>query len=278
LCVKAETLADSTDWDAAAAELRRLQVEWKSIGPVKKSRSEAIWQRFHGACDRFFTRFARRHDFARAEKAAACEAICAELESLASSPDAIEPAAVPLADLFARVRSLRSQWHQQLAARGAVREQAISLDARFQAGFTQVLARWPSVFSGTDLDPDSNRKRMEALVRRVEDLVNSLVAGGVDSGLSPTTRLAAMLKEALAANTIGGKVEEESRLRAAAEEVRQAQSSWSRIGPVPDDVRRELSDRFARACRVITEKAGQAVKTGAPGTAGAPPKAGGLRR
>jgi len=66
--------------------------------------------------------------------------------------------------------------------------------------------------------------------------------------------------------------------RAAAEEVRQAQSSWSRIGPVPDDVRRELSDRFARACRVITEKAGQAVKTGAPGTAGAPPKAGGLRR
>ena len=51
-----------------------------------------------------------------------------------------------------------------------------------------------------------------------------------------------MLKEALAANTIGGKVDEESRLRAAAEEVRQAQASWARIGPVPDDVRRALTD------------------------------------
>ena len=43
-----------------------------------------------------------------------------------------------------------------------------------------------------------------------------------------------MLKEALAANTIGGKVDEDSRMRAAAEEVRQAQASWSRIGPVPE--------------------------------------------
>ena len=27
--------------------------EWRTIGPVKKSRSEAIWQRFRGACDAF---------------------------------------------------------------------------------------------------------------------------------------------------------------------------------------------------------------------------------
>ena len=83
-----------------------------------------------------------------------------------------------------------------------------------------------------------------------------------DAALSPTTRLAAMLKEALAANTIGGKVDEDSRMRAAAEEVRQAQASWSRIGPVPDDVRRALTDRFARACRRITEKAAAAGAAG----------------
>ena len=45
-------------------------------------------------------------------------------------------------------------------------------------------------------------------------------------------RLAAMLKEALAANTIGGKVDDDSRWRAAAEDVRQAQAAWSRLGPV----------------------------------------------
>jgi hypothetical protein len=63
-----------------------------------------------------------------------------------------------------------------------------------------------------------------------------------------------MLKEALAANTIGGKVDEDSRWRAAAEDVRAAQASWSRLGPVPDDVRRALGDRFQRACRVITDR------------------------
>ena len=76
---------------------------------------------------------------------------------------------------------------------------------------------------------------------------------GADAALSPTTRLAAMLKEALAANTIGGKVDDDSRCRAAAEEVRQAQASWSRIGPVPDDAKRALADRFQRAIRRISD-------------------------
>ena len=138
----------------------------------------------------------------------------------------------------------------------------MALDERFQAAFNGVLARWPAVFGGTELDPDANRTRMEALVRRVEDLATSLAGGpgaaGRDTALSPTTRLAAMLKEALAANTIGGKVDEASRWRAAQEDVRQAQASWARIGPVAEETRRALADRFARACRRITEGAGRA--------------------
>jgi hypothetical protein len=55
LCVRAEALAESTDWDPAANEIKALQNEWKTIGPVKKSRSDAIWQRFRAACDRFFS-------------------------------------------------------------------------------------------------------------------------------------------------------------------------------------------------------------------------------
>ena len=85
LCVRAETLADSTDWDAAAAEIKRLQAEWKTIGPVKKSRSEMIWQRFRTACDRFFARYAQRHEIARGERVAAREAICAEVEAAADT-------------------------------------------------------------------------------------------------------------------------------------------------------------------------------------------------
>jgi hypothetical protein len=254
LCVRAEALAESSDWDQAATEIKKLQAEWRTIGPVKKSKSEAVWNRFRGACDRFFARHAARHDTARAERVAARAAICTTLEELTQGDD------LP-ADLAATVRSLRGRWQQEIAARGVDPDQARALDRRFETAFAAVIARWPAAFAGSDLDPDANRKRMETLVRKMEELAASLAGPGpVDQSLSPTNRLAAMLKDALAANTIGGKADNDARLRAAAEEVRQAQSSWSRIGSVPEDVRRQLSDRFQRAVKTINERAQTAAR------------------
>jgi uncharacterized protein DUF349 len=255
LIAKAEALQESTDWEAAAAEIKRLQAEWKSIGPVKKSRSEALWQRFRAACDHFFDRYTHRHDIARGERVAAREAIVAEFEALVPDDDG---APAP-EDLVACVRSLRGRWSSELAARGVDRERAAALDQRFAAAFARVLSRWPQAFAGTDLDPDANRKRMEALVVKMEELAKSLAGPAVDAAtdasLSPTTRLAAMLKEALAANTIGGKVDTDHRFRAAADDVRQAQAGWSRIGPVPEETRRALADRFQRAIRRVSDAA-----------------------
>ena len=54
LCEKAEALKDSTDWKVTADELTKLQKEWKTIGPVAKKHSDAIWKRFITACDYFF--------------------------------------------------------------------------------------------------------------------------------------------------------------------------------------------------------------------------------
>jgi hypothetical protein len=255
LCVQAEALAQSTDWETAAADVRRLQAEWKTVGPVKKSRSEAIWQRFRSACDQFFVRYSQRHETARAERIAARVAICALLEGLVPGADA--PSTEPPADVMLTVRDLRKRWQQEIAARGVDLETARTLDKRFDAANAAVVAAWPSVFGGSDLDPEANRKRLEAIVRRMEDLARSIsgpAADTADTALSPSTRLAAMLKEALAANTIGGKVDEDSRVRAALDEVRQAQASWSRVGPVPEPVRRALADRFQRACRRIQER------------------------
>jgi hypothetical protein len=278
LCVAVEALSTSTDWERAAADIRRLQTEWKAIGPVKKSRSEAIWQRFRAGCDAFFVRYAQRHDVARAERVAAREAICAELEALAPSPvannaaSATQAAPSPVVDepasatqapdtetaaapdgLAATVRGLRGRWQQELAARGVEREQAIVLDRRFAEAFARVIARWPAAFAGTEMDPDANRRQLENLVKRMEELAASLKSSSTDAALSPTTKLAAMLKEALAANTIGGKVDVESRRRAAQEDIRQAQASWSRVGPVSEEAKRPLADRFQRAIKRISE-------------------------
>ena len=54
LCEKAEALNDSTDWKVTADELTKLQKEWKTIGPVAKKYSDAVWKRFISACDYFF--------------------------------------------------------------------------------------------------------------------------------------------------------------------------------------------------------------------------------
>src|SRR4051812_2764916 len=83
LCLKAEAVKDSAEWDTAATEMKRLQAEWKTIGPVKKTRSEALWQRFRGAADHFFARYAQRHDIALGERVAARGAIAAGPEALA---------------------------------------------------------------------------------------------------------------------------------------------------------------------------------------------------
>ena len=85
---------------------------------------------------------------------------------------------------------------------------------------------------------------MEKLIAKVEGLTTDSAAAPANSSQA----LATMLREALASNTIGGRAGEESKWKAMAEDVRQAQSSWSRLGPVPGDAGRELGDRFHKAC------------------------------
>ncbi len=54
LCEKAEALKDSTEWKKTTEALIALQKEWKTVGPVVKKHSDAVWKRFIAACDAFF--------------------------------------------------------------------------------------------------------------------------------------------------------------------------------------------------------------------------------
>lgn len=55
LCVEVEALVDSKEWKKATERIKKLQEEWKKIGPVPKRHSDKIWKRFRSACDTFFT-------------------------------------------------------------------------------------------------------------------------------------------------------------------------------------------------------------------------------
>ena len=257
LCARAEQLATSMEWEKSAAEIRRLQADWKTIGPVRRTKSEALWQRFRGACDTFFDRYKRRDQIELEAKQADREALVAELESLvpAARSDAsdvqapevagdIAPAA-PLAlentALLERVRSLRNRWNQSTPV---VRHGADPLSGRFMAALERLLTAYPEAFHGTELDVEANRQKMIKLCERVEGFLTDVAATPANSSQA----LAMMLREALAANTIGGRAGEETKWRAMAEDVRTAQASWNRLGPVPGEGGRQLTDRFHRAC------------------------------
>lgn len=54
LCVEAEALLETKEWKKSTEYVRKLQEEWKNIGPAPKRYSDKIWKRFRTACDTFF--------------------------------------------------------------------------------------------------------------------------------------------------------------------------------------------------------------------------------
>ena len=106
-CEKAEALKESTDWKETAEILTKLQKEWKTIGPVAKKHSDAVWKRFIGACDYFFERKNKATSSQRSE----------EVENLAKKEDAIKRMAALKAagtadDATAeQVRALMKEWN-----------------------------------------------------------------------------------------------------------------------------------------------------------------------
>lgn len=88
LCEKAESLQDSEDFAAAAEELKQLQAEWKTIGPVPTKQKDSIWERFRKAMDSFFERKRGHSDSVNNEYNAnlkAKEQICDKLAALGKS-------------------------------------------------------------------------------------------------------------------------------------------------------------------------------------------------
>ena len=235
LIARAEELSTSTDWERAASEIRKLQADWKNSGPVRRNKSEVVWQRFRTACDTFFDRYKRRDQIELEAKQADREGIVSEMEALGN-----DPSAAGETPLLEKVRGLRTKWNQSTPV---VRHGADPLSARFMEALEKLVTSSPDAFKGTELDIESNRQRMEKLVVKVEGF-----AKDAGTPAAATQDLASMLREALASNTIGGRAGEESKWKAMAEEVRGAQSSWSRLGPVPGEAGRDLSERFHKAC------------------------------
>ena len=246
LCAKAETAAGESDLGAARETLRQLQAEWKTVGPTRRTRSEALWLRFRTACDRVYTRAQEASDAEFADKITARTCVCERLEALVSQtsqrPETGETE--PPNDVAGTVAAARAEWRQLPPV---PRPQERGLTARFQTALTSVVERYPAAFSGSDLDPERNRVALERLCGRVEALLEDST-GLSAADASPAEILAARLRDALASNTMGAREDPVAKRRADSDEVKRAQTERRALGAVPGEIGRQLSDRFRVAC------------------------------
>lgn len=107
LCEKAEALKDSTNWKETADILTKLQKEWKTIGPVAKKHSDAVWKRFIGACDYFFEQKNKATSSQRTEEVenqAKKEEVIKRMAALEASGTSDEATAE-------QVRALMKEWN-----------------------------------------------------------------------------------------------------------------------------------------------------------------------
>src|SRR5690606_24068361 len=90
LAERAEELKDSTAWKKTAEAIKELQEQWKAAGPVPRDKADALWNRFHAACEAFFTArraFYEQLDAERPVNLAGKTALCERVEKLGELPD-----------------------------------------------------------------------------------------------------------------------------------------------------------------------------------------------
>lgn len=105
LAERAEALKESTEWQKASEELVALQKEWKTIGAVAKKYSDAIWKRFHDACDYFFEQKKKATGNTRAAEQANLKAKLELIERLKAITTEM-----PREEAIARFKEVQAEW------------------------------------------------------------------------------------------------------------------------------------------------------------------------
>lgn len=107
LTEQAKALKDSTDWKSTTDKLIAIQKEWKTIGPVPRKYSDAIWKEFVTACDYFFEQKKKNESSQKSEELDNLAAKKEIIEKIKNVDQSLEPS-----ELIAKVRELADEWHK----------------------------------------------------------------------------------------------------------------------------------------------------------------------
>lgn len=137
LVTRAQELAGQDNPQAAMAEARTLQAQWKEIGPVSFKEDRQLWETFRAACDAIFAKrdTQRREQGAQVSQVvAACHRLIGELEALAELPDDA------LRDAQNRFRAVQREFRDALDSR--VKKERKTLQDHFHDAVRKVDARF----------------------------------------------------------------------------------------------------------------------------------------
>ena len=179
-CEKGEALNDSTDWKATSEVLVKLQKEWKTIGPVAKKHSDAIWKRFITACDYFFEQKNKATSSQRTLEQENLEKKKSILEKLAAISEDTDSE-----EATQQVRDLMKEWngigHVPIKDKDKIYKQYRNLvDSLFErfniSASNKKLSNFKSSINAIqEGNPQALYREREKLVRIAENLKNELL-------------------------------------------------------------------------------------------------------
>ncbi len=225
LCVRAEKLADVKSIQEAVKELNELHHEFKHIGPVPKEEQEPLWQRFKAASDAVY---AKR------------DVYTANLLLTLQQNEATKILLNEEVSAFGTFNSNRiKDWNQKTkdilelqkkwdAVGAAPRAHQRDLNKKFWTAFKLFFHNKNVFFKKLDEERVKNLKIKEALVQRAIEL------------------------------------RENQDWEKTSNELKNLQSQWKEVGPVPEKWREKIYQQFKEACdhffgqrRGLLEKADQ---------------------
>ncbi len=164
LCRQAEAFAEDAQFQDSK-KIRELQKQWKEIGPAPRELDQQIWQRFRGACDKFYGALdAKRQDNLK-RKIALCDEVEGLLGQVTEDTN--------LDEVAHKITELQQQWKEI----GPVpREDSDAVWERFRNSCDEFFESRRKHFEEADEQRKENEEKKQAILERAEQL-----ASGEDS-------------------------------------------------------------------------------------------------
>jgi hypothetical protein len=165
LLANVAALQEEDDLHLVAKKLKNYQATWKTIGPVPKKDSSALWEQFKTSCDTMYERcreFYSELDQKRQQVTKIKESFCEQAEEHAESENWKESAEF--------LKNLQKQWKETGPAE---REQEEKLYTRFRKACDTFFDRRSAFFTKQDAIRQDNFALKEGLCAEVEALVKN---------------------------------------------------------------------------------------------------------